>query len=72
MIRSRNISRGLSDGTKTKVYDADEKRCLGEFESNRAAAMFIGVSRRTLTLAKNRKSIIQAKTNKLNKRLAIR
>ena len=74
MIRQNtgNLSIGMNDGTKTKVYDAVAKLLLGEFESNRDASNFLGVSIRTLRDAKNRKSVIQPKTNKLNKRIAVR
>lgn len=74
MIRSNtgNASIGMTDGTPTKVYDADAKKLLAEFDSNGDAAKFLGVPTSYVRYAKNRRSVLKPETNILNKRIAIR
>jgi hypothetical protein len=55
---------------KCKVYDADKKKLIGEFESLSAAGEFLGISAGLVKSSIKHKSI--NKTNKLGLRIAIR
>lgn len=58
--------------TKVRLFDADKKELIGEFESQYLAAKHLGVSEGHINAAKKYKSIIKKSSNKLGLRIAVR
>lgn len=75
MFMNNNSTRGtfgfqVNTPMKCKVYDADKKQLIGEFESQTACAEFLGIPQGAVKSAIRGKYI--NRTNKLGLRIAIR